>query len=104
MLSSLSFLPDAATLAAYSLACLVLFVTPGPDMSLTLAKTIAGGRAAGLAAMFGAATGCVVHSLLAALGVSALVAASPSAFLALKVAGAVYLLWLAVDRSAAARR
>ena len=90
-------MPDAATLAAYSLACLVLFVTPGPDMSLALAKTIAGGRAAGLAAMFGATTGCVVHSLLAALGISALVAASPSAFLALKMAGAAYLLWLAID-------
>ena len=52
VISSLTFLPDFATLAAYSLACLVLFVTPGPDMSLALAKTIAGGRAAGLAAMF----------------------------------------------------
>ena len=44
------FLPDAAVLLAYSLACLVLFITPGPDMSLFLAKTVAGGRAAGIAA------------------------------------------------------
>lgn len=94
---SFSFLPDAATLLAYSTACLVLFATPGPDMSLTLAKTIAGGRAAGLAAMLGAGAGCIVHSILAALGISALVAASPNAFLALKIAGATYLLWLAVD-------
>ena len=97
MLTTFTFLPDAATMAAYSLACLVLFVTPGPDMSLTLAKTIAGGRTAGLAAMFGATVGCIVHSLLAALGISALVAASPTGFLVLKMAGAAYLLWLAVD-------
>lgn len=94
---ALSFLPDLPTLAAYSLACLVLFITPGPDMSLALAKTISGGRAAGLAAMFGAASGCIVHSVLAALGISALVAASPAAFLLLKIVGAGYLLWLAID-------
>ena len=91
------FIPDGATLASYSLACLVLFITPGPDMSLTLAKTISGGRAAGIAAMLGAGLGCIVHSLLAALGISALIAASPAAFLALKFAGALYLLWLAID-------
>jgi threonine/homoserine/homoserine lactone efflux protein len=92
-----TFLPDAPVLIAYSLACLVLFITPGPDMSLFLAKTVAGGRRAGIAAFTGASLGCVVHSALAAFGLSALIAASPSAFLALKVIGAAYLLWLAVD-------
>jgi threonine/homoserine/homoserine lactone efflux protein len=91
------FIPDVSVLAAYSLACLVLFITPGPDMSLQLAKTLAGGRRAGIAAATGASLGIVVHSLLAAFGLSALVAASPSMFLALKVVGAAYLLWLAVD-------
>jgi threonine/homoserine/homoserine lactone efflux protein len=91
------FLPDTAILLAYSLACLVLFITPGPDMSLFLAKTMAGGRTAGIAAFTGASLGCVVHSLLAAFGLSALIAASPTAFLALKIVGAAYLLWLAVD-------
>jgi len=91
------FVPDASVLIAYSLAGLVLFITPGPDMSLFLAKTIAGGRRAGLAAMTGTSLGCVVHSLLAAFGLSALIAASPSMFLALKIIGALYLLWLAVD-------
>jgi threonine/homoserine/homoserine lactone efflux protein len=91
------FLPDAAVLAAYSLACLVLFITPGPDMSLFLARTVTGGRAAGIAAFTGASLGCVVHSLLAAFGLSALIAASPTAFLVLKVVGALYLLWLAID-------
>ena len=91
------FVPDAPVLLAYSLACLVLFITPGPDMSLFLAKTIAGGRGAGIACYTGAALGSVVHSLLATFGLSALIAASPAAFLVLKIIGAVYLLWLAVD-------
>src|SRR5262245_42422615 len=91
------FLPDTSVLLAYSLAAFVLFITPGPDMSLFLAKTVAGGRRAGIAAMTGASLGNVVHSVLAAFGLSALIAASPSLFLALKVVGAVYLLWLAID-------
>jgi threonine/homoserine/homoserine lactone efflux protein len=93
----MSVLPDAATLAAYSVACFVLFVTPGPDMSLFLARTLAGGRWAGIASMTGASLGCVVHALAAAFGISALIAASPTAFLALKIVGAGYLAWLAVD-------
>lgn len=93
----MSFLPDAPVLLAYSLACVVLFITPGPDMSLFLAKTVAGGRRAGVAAFTGASLGCVLHSLLAAFGLSALIAASPAAFLTLKIVGAAYLLWLAVD-------
>jgi threonine/homoserine/homoserine lactone efflux protein len=91
------FVPDASVLLAFTLAGFVLFVTPGPDMSLWLAKTIAGGRAAGIAAATGTQLGCIVHSLLAAFGLSALITASPALFLALKITGAVYLLWLAVD-------
>jgi threonine/homoserine/homoserine lactone efflux protein len=93
----MTFLPDLPTLAAYSLACFVLFVTPGPDMSLFLAKTLAGGRRHGLAAMAGALAGCCVHTLLAAIGVSALLAASQTGFTILKVVGALYLAWLALD-------
>jgi len=93
----MSFVPDASVLLAFTLAGLVLFVTPGPDMSLWLAKTVAGGRPAGMAAATGTQLGCIVHSLLAAFGLSALIAASPTMFLALKIIGAIYLLWLAVD-------
>jgi threonine/homoserine/homoserine lactone efflux protein len=93
----MTFLPDPAILLAYSLACFVLFITPGPDMSLFLAKTVSGGRRAGMAAMLGAMAGCCVHTLLAALGLSALLAASATAFTILKVVGALYLLWLAID-------
>lgn len=93
----LNFLPDTATFLAYSLACFVLFITPGPDMSLFLAKTVQGGRKAGIAAMLGAMTGCLFHTFFAALGLSALVAASTTAFGIVKGVGALYLLWLAVD-------
>jgi threonine/homoserine/homoserine lactone efflux protein len=93
----MAFLPDPSTLLTYSLACFVLFITPGPDMSLFLAKTMAGGRKAGMAAMLGAMTGCCFHTLLAALGLSALLAASVTAFTVLKIVGALYLLWLAFD-------
>lgn len=93
----MTFLPDLSTLVTYSLACALLFITPGPDMSLFLAKTVAGGRKAGMAAMLGAMAGCCVHTLLAALGLSALLAASVTAFTVLKIVGAFYLLWLAVE-------
>src|SRR3954453_10528093 len=93
----MSFLPDAGVLVAYSVACFVLFITPGPDMSLFLAKTVSGGRKAGIAAMLGAQAGRCVHTMLAALGLSALLAASATAFLVLKLLGGLYLLWLAID-------
>jgi threonine/homoserine/homoserine lactone efflux protein len=93
----MTFLPDASTLIAYTVACFVLFVTPGPDMSLMLAKTLQGGLKAGSASMLGASAGCLVHSLAAALGLSAIIAASATLFTAMKIIGALYLLWLAYD-------
>ena len=93
----MTFLPEISVLLTYSLACTVLFITPGPDMSLFLAKTMTGGRKAGIASMLGAMAGCCVHTLLAALGISALLAASETAFAVLKIVGALYLLWLALD-------
>jgi threonine/homoserine/homoserine lactone efflux protein len=97
METAMTFLPDWPTLAAYTLASLLLFVTPGPDMSLWLSRTIGAGRKAGFAAMAGTNAGCLVHTLLAAFGISVLIAASQTAFLALKIVGAAYLLWLAYD-------
>lgn len=93
----MTFLPDSSTLLAYSLACFVLFITPGPDMSFFLAKTVQGGRRAGIAAMSGASVGNLFHSLAAAFGLSALIAASATAFTVVKVIGALYLLWMAYD-------
>ncbi|MGY2049871.1 LysE family translocator [Methylobacterium sp. JK268] len=93
----MTFLPDATTFLTYLVACIVLFVTPGPDMSLTLARTIGAGRRAGLATVLGTNVGTLGHTLAAAFGLSALLAASATAFLVLKVVGALYLAWLALD-------
>lgn len=93
----MSFVPTLPVLAAYVAAVLVITFTPGPDMTLFLGKTVRQGRPAGMAAMLGAMTGSLVHTLLVALGLAALLAASATAFFALKVIGALYLLWLAVD-------
>ena len=90
-----TFLPGLDVLAAYTLAACVLIITPGPDMTLFLGQTLAGGRARGFASMFGVSAGLVLHSLLAAFGLSALLAASATAFGVLKIAGIAYLLWLA---------
>jgi len=95
MIESLPFVPSLPVILAFTVAGLILFLTPGPDMSLWLARTLAGGRRAGLAAAMGTNLGCVVHATLAALGISVLIQASPVAFLAMKVVGACYLLWLA---------
>ena len=91
----MTVLPEPAILSAFIVASLVLIVTPGPDMTLFLGQTINGGRARGFAAMLGATTGLLVHSMLAAFGLSALLVASATAFTTIKIAGAVYLLWLA---------
>ncbi|WP_102960655.1 LysE family translocator [Mangrovicella endophytica] len=93
----MTFLPDIATILAFSLAAFVLTITPGPDMTLFLGRTLSEGRTAGLVTMLGAATGVVIHTSLAAFGLSALIAASPQAFFALKFAGAAYLVYLAVQ-------
>jgi threonine/homoserine/homoserine lactone efflux protein len=93
----MEFLPTLTTLTAFTLASFLLFLTPGPDMSLWLSRTIGGGRSAGMAAMVGTNLGCVIHTLLAAFGVSAVIAASATGFVVLKIVGALYLLWLAID-------
>lgn len=92
-----AFIPDWPTLAAFSVAAIVLAITPGPDMTLFLSRTLSQGRAAGFACMFGAYAGIVVHTSMVALGLSALIVAAPAAFAALKVVGAGYLVWLAID-------
>jgi threonine/homoserine/homoserine lactone efflux protein len=92
----MTLLPDAHVLLAFTLAGFVLVVTPGPDMALFLGQTLTAGRARGFAAMLGVTTGVVLHSLIAAFGLSALLAASVVAFTALKLAGVAYLIWLAI--------
>lgn len=93
----MDFLPDPGPILAFTVAAVVLTITPGPDMTLFLGRTIAEGRAAGLLAMLGAMGGLLVHTTFAAFGLSALVAASPQAFAVLKIGGAAYLAFLAVQ-------
>lgn len=75
-------------------AAILLTLAPGPDNLMVLALGAARGRLAGMAFGLGCALGCLSHTLLAALGVGALIAATPAAFGGLKLAGAAYLLWL----------
>jgi threonine/homoserine/homoserine lactone efflux protein len=75
-------------------AALLVTAAPGPDSLMVLSTGIARGRRHGMAFGLGCAIGCLSHTVLAALGVSALIAASPTAFAALRLCGGLYLLWL----------
>ena len=87
--------PSPSLAAGYLIACVLLAATPGADMAVFLSRTLAGGRGQGFAAQAGANAGLVVHTIAAALGLSALLAASAEAYQAVKIAGALYLMWLA---------
>lgn len=91
----MEFLPTTATLVQFAIATIVIAITPGPDMTLFVGRALSEGRAAGFACMLGAMTGIVIHTALVALGLSALIVASPEAFFVLKLVGALYLVWLA---------
>jgi len=80
----------------FLLAALVLAVTPGPGIAYVIARTVAGGRAEGLASCFGTAMGGMLHVFAAATGLSLLVAQSAMAFSVVKYAGAAYLVYLGV--------
>ena len=86
-----------ATLALFLLAILALFLSPGPNMAFVLSHGVAHGSRGGFAAALGISSADLVHTLFAATGVTALVAAWPPSFDLLRYAGAVYLLWLAVQ-------
>lgn len=88
---------------AFAIVAALMTVSPGADTFLVVRNTLRGGRDDGWATVAGICSGLFVHALLSALGVSAIVAHSATAFLALKVAGAAYLAWLGIQslRSAA---
>jgi len=77
-------------------AALVLAVTPGPGIFYVLARTLAGGRTEGIRSSFGTLVGGLFHVVAAALGVSAVLAASAVAFHTVKFLGAAYLVWLGI--------
>ena len=87
-------MPDIALFIA---AATLLALAPGPDIVYVLARGIAQGRQAGIAAALGFATGCIFHTVLAAVGVAALIRATPWAFDAVRYAGAAYLVWIGIQ-------
>jgi threonine/homoserine/homoserine lactone efflux protein len=89
-------MPDLQSFMIFIAAALVIAVTPGPGILYVTARTLAGGKAEGLASSFGTGVGGLVHVFAGAVGVSALVMASAEAFTVLKLAGALYLVWLGV--------
>jgi threonine/homoserine/homoserine lactone efflux protein len=93
----MDFLPSLPTLLAFSAASLLLAMTPGPDMTLSISRALAQGKGPALYVVLGTSFGIVVHTMLVAFGISALITASPFAFTILKTGGAAYLLWLAVQ-------
>lgn len=88
---------DPAVVGAFVLTVTAIVVSPGPDTILILRAALSAGRAAGFAAVAGIQLGLVVHTTLAAVGFSALIASSPVLFTALALAGACYLAWLGLQ-------
>ncbi|WP_455477058.1 LysE family translocator [Bartonella sp. B41] len=91
----MSFFPEWSIIIQFSLASLVLALTPGPDIMLSVGCTIRQSKKAGIMCALGSATGLVIQVIAVAFGLSALIVASPHTFSLLKIVGAFYLLWLA---------
>jgi len=83
-------------IVAYTLACTVIILAPGPDNILALSRGLSQGRIAALVSSIGAGAGLLVHTVLAALGLAVLLQTSATAFLLLKITGAIYLIYLGV--------
>lgn len=91
-------------MVTFAIAALVLIMMPGPDQVLITRNALAGGLWGGLLTLVGGALGLTVHASAAALGLSALLLASSTAFTVLKIVGVAYLLWLGLQTLRAARR
>ena len=85
-------------------AALVIIVMPGPDQALMTRQALVRGKMSGFASTIGGSLGLTIHATAAALGLSALLVASPLAFTVLKVVGAIYLVWMGVQTIRMARR
>lgn len=87
---------DFSTLVGYSVIVLGLFLIPGPAVLLVFGRTVEGGRKVGIATGLGIAVGDLIHTLFAAVGLSALLMTSSLAFSLVKLVGAAYLIYLGV--------
>jgi len=88
-------MPHLAALLGFALVCLGMVLTPGPNMIYLISRSISQGAAAGMVSLGGVALGFVFYMLCAAFGITALLFAVPYAYDGLRIAGAIYLLWLA---------
>ena len=86
---------DPVTISTFMAAAMVLYLTPGADMMFTLASGMKGGPKAGIAAACGISFGVLCHVIIAALGLAAVLQLYPASFVAIRIAGAAYLIWLA---------
>lgn len=93
----MEFLPSLQQLFAFLIASVLITLAPGPDNLMVLSLGVSEGRKRGMVFGLGCALGCLNHTVLAAIGVSALILASPPAFLTLKLLGGLYLVWLGVQ-------
>ncbi|MFB4266206.1 LysE family translocator [Nonomuraea sp. GTA35] len=91
-------MPDISTLAVFCAATLGLLLVPGPAVLYIVTRSVSQGRTAGLISVLGIHTGSIVHVAAAALGISALLAASATAFTIVKYVGVAYLLWLGIRK------
>jgi threonine/homoserine/homoserine lactone efflux protein len=80
----------------FVLAGMLLSITPGPDTAYIVGRSVQYGRRGGAVAALGVGIGCLLHIVSAAVGLSALLAASATAFMVVKLAGVAYLIWLGV--------
>lgn len=94
---------NGTSFTLFLLAALVIAAVPGPGIFYVAARTLSGGKRAGIASTFGTALGGLVHVIAGALGVSAIILASAELFTALKFAGALYLVWLGIKTFREAR-
>src|ERR1700744_5807946 len=88
-------MPATSALLGFALISLGLVLTPGPNMIYVISRSITQGPAAGIVSLGGVALGFVFYMLCAAYGITALVMTVPLAYEALRIAGALYLLYLA---------
>ncbi|TMR98757.1 LysE family translocator [Nonomuraea basaltis] len=91
-------------LLTFAVTTLVMIMIPGPDAALIMRNSLAHGRVAGLLTMLGGLLGLSVHACAAAVGLSALLAASPTAFTVVRALGICYLLWLGAHALLSSRK
>src|SRR6476619_6049703 len=91
-------MPTPSTIALFSLAAIALAVVPGPAVTYIVTQSVDKGRRAGLVSALGVASGGLVHVTAAIVGLSALIASSATAFTAIKLVGAAYLIVVGIRR------